>query len=153
MLTESLQNLLQIIRDDLVDVGGDLQPGATAADIGTLSDCMQRDMGANLPQPYVEFIKKTNGLSWGGVAIFGTSESPIVGFSDRYISSLHESNKGFRNSSPLFNKYVVFGSEGDLLLSYNVANGSYEIITVFMSLLNKFSSFEEMIYSVLIKQL
>ena len=153
MVPVPLQDILQLIRDDLRDVGGDLQRAASDVELQRLQDRTQRELGSSLPCSYKDLLRITDGLSWGGVAIYGTTESPIVGFSDRLISGFIESNIGFRNASALFENYLIFGSDGDSLLSYNIGSNSCEVFTVFMTPLNKFNEFEEMICHILKKQM
>jgi hypothetical protein len=152
-MEQELHRVLQIIRDDLQDVGGGLQRGATEAEIEQVQNDTQRELGNPLPSSYTAFLKITNGLSWAGVAIFGTSASPIVGFPDRLISEFVEANTGFRISTELFKNYLVFGSDGDSLLTCDIRNGQYEVFTVFMAPLGRFDTFEEMICHVLRQQM
>lgn len=153
MMQEPFIQLLHLIRDDLRDVKGDLQPGATDIEIEELQKSTKQEFGACLPTSYTEFLAIANGLSWAGIAIFGTSESPIVGFPDRFISAFIESNIGFRAASPLFHSHLILGSDGDSLLSYNTSKDRYEVFTVFMTPLDHFDTFEEMISHVLKKQM
>jgi hypothetical protein len=153
MRQEPYRQILQMIREDLRDVGGDLQRGATDGEIEGLQKNTQQKLGACLPPAYTDFLRITNGLSWGGIAVFGITESPIVGFPDRYISAFIESNIGFRKASPHFQDFLIFGSDGDSLLSFNISKDRYEVFTVFMAALDSFGTFENMISHALNKQI
>ena len=153
MKAKPLQDILQLIRDDLRDVGGELQRGAADVEIQRLQDRTQQELRSSLPSSYEELLRITDGLSWGGVTIYGTSESTIVGFPDRLISGFIEANIGFRNAAAHFENYLSFGSDGDSLLSYNIGSNCYEVLTLFMTPLNKFNAFEEMIRHTLTKQM
>src|SRR4051794_11274196 len=92
------QQLFPMIRQDKREVGGDLQPKASEADIAQMESLAQQELKASAPSSYIRFLRNTNGLSWAGVAIYGTSESPIAGFPNRLIDGFVESNTRFRQS-------------------------------------------------------
>jgi hypothetical protein len=153
MAQEQYLHILQVIREDKRDVGGDLQRGASDAEMEELQTSTRRELGNSLPSSYVEFLRITDGLSWAGVAIYGTSASPIVGFPNRRIFGFLESNIAFRNSSALFENYLIIGSDGDSLLPYSISKNCYEVFTVFMTPLDMFNTFEEMICHILNRQM
>lgn len=153
MVNVRLQHLLDQIGEELRSVGSDLQRSATPSEILDLQEAAKRHLEVLPPQPYEHLLGITNGLSWGGVAIYGTTRAPIIGFPDRHISGFVESNMAFRASAPVFGNYLVFGDDGELLLSYSCQEKLFEVFTVFMTPIAQFRTFDEMICYIIEEQL
>ncbi len=151
-MTTRIRDLLGSIQNDLVRVGGNLQPPASKSDIKELGEATLQKLGRELPSAYGDFLFETNGLSWGGIHIYATAKAPIVGI-DWFIFGFLESNIALREASSLFQEYLVFGDDGGAMLTHNSNTNRFEFRTTFLTLLKQYGTFEEMLFDVLAQQL
>src|SRR5262245_474793 len=138
------QELLERVAEEQRRFGSELQPPATEEQIRRLEERAARDLKVELPDEYLNFLRRTNGFDWNGVVVFASESVPITAHPDRSIPAGVEMNLGYRDDSR-FSDLVVLGSNGMDLYTYRISTGKYEIYDeVPHELIETFSTFDEL---------
>lgn len=137
--------LLQNIRAQATSYGEVLQPPCSAGSIELLRTRVQKELGVELPEEYVQFLKKVNGLDWNGLVVYASERSQIVGYRDRFIEGVVEGNLSYRALDSM-NDFLVFGEDGVALYVLELCDRSYQIITTAgLTVLETFPAFEDLL--------
>lgn len=103
----------------------DIQPPATEESLARLRQRARDEMGAELPEGYLDFLRLTDGLNWEGLFIYASDRNPVVGKPTVFMHSFVEDNLDWRSYEPHKN-YLIF-ADGDIsLFVYNLVLGRYE---------------------------
>jgi hypothetical protein len=147
------QELLKRVADEQRRFGSELQPPANEEQIKTLEERAARELKVELPDEYLDFLRRTNGLDWNGVVVFASESVPIVSHLDRSIPGVREMNLGYRDD-PRFSDLIVFGSNGMDLYTFRISTGKYEIYDeVPHELIDTLSTFDELMTKILNRSL
>jgi hypothetical protein len=104
-----------------------MEPGASAAQIASLKDGALRQLGAELPAGYLDFLGRHDGLIYNGLNIYGTERREAAGEEpDVLIEGFVEANLDYRDVD-YFNDLLVFG-DGDVdLYVYQASKKEYQV--------------------------
>lgn len=127
------------------DLGSDIQPPATEASLAHLRQRTHDDLGAELPEGYLNFLRLTDGLNWEGLFIYASDRNPVVGKPTVFMHSFVEDNLDWRSYEKRKN-YLIF-ADGDIsLYAYNLVEKRYELQDRSSgTVLSTYGTFEEMI--------
>lgn len=104
----------------------DLQPPATEAALERLQQRAQEELGASVPEHYLDFLRVTDGLNWEGLFVYASGKNSIAGKPSVFMHSFVDDNLDWRSYAPHRN-YLFFG-DGDIsLFAYNLTERRYEI--------------------------
>jgi hypothetical protein len=106
--------------------GESMQPPASPKQISTLREKAERELHANLPEPYLKLLSVTNGIDWNGTFFLASEDSPIAGFPDRFVRGFVEWNLLHRDIGA-FHDLLVFGESGIDLYVYQLSLAEYQI--------------------------
>jgi hypothetical protein len=107
--------------------GDELNPPATPKEIQYLKNKVENIFGAVLPDQYVEFLSKVNGLHFDGLNIYGVDTSLLE---NNYSSAAHgfiEFNEVWYEVEDL-KQYLFFGDSDISWYCLKLAEGSYQIL-------------------------
>ena len=139
------ESLLRQIEGRKKAYGEALQPPCPTTAIRKLKAESRKQLSHPIPDEYAEFLAVTNGLDWNGLVLYASDRTPIVGYSDRFIEGFIEGNLGYRDFEPM-KDYLVFAEDGTALYVYHTGKDAYHIIlTVGLSIMESFSSFESLV--------
>jgi hypothetical protein len=138
-------SLLQTIALRMQPYGERLQPPCSSESLEKLRHPTELELGGDLPDAYLRFLAKADGLDWNGLVVYGSERSPILGYSDRFIDGFVEANLDFRDHEPL-NGFYVFAEDGVALYTQRIPTEQFEIIlSVGLSSLETFPSFDALL--------
>ena len=147
------RDLLESVADEQRRFGSQSQPGCSEAQIERLSERVTRELAAELPDGYKEFLRLANGLDWNGVVIFASENVPITAQQVRFVFGLVEMNLIYREDDR-FARLLVFGSDGVDIYVYNNVTRAYEIYDESShELVETLPSFDEMMRKALRRSL
>lgn len=115
--------------------------GASNEQITSINIKLSEKNIPQIPDSYINFLKKNNGFNFDGLEFFGTED--ITREEKRYIfPSLLSSNQDFANYEFFANKLII-GIISENFIIYNAENKNYAIIdTINLHTLEEFSSFD-----------
>jgi len=120
------QELLSRVAEQERQFSSELQKPATEEQLQLLAELARKQLHAELPIEYLDFLRLTNGLDWNGVVIYASETLPITGHPDRFISGIVEMNLIYRED-PRFEDLLVIGSNGMDLYTYRISTDAGEI--------------------------
>lgn len=116
----------RIAAERRADYGSDIQPPATEEALLRLCRRTRDELGAELPEGYLDFLRLTDGLNWEGLFIYASDRNPVVGKPTVFMHSFVEDNLDWRSYEKRKN-YLIF-ADGDIsLFVYNLVEGRYEL--------------------------
>jgi cell wall assembly regulator SMI1 len=74
-----------------------MQPPASEADLVSLIERAQAELGARVPPEYEAFLRIADGFDWNGCTIYGSHTRPLAGSNDRSILGFVEANQIWRD--------------------------------------------------------
>lgn len=117
-------SLLNNIEKTISSWGDKLEPPITLEELVKFKERVKCLYKLNLPDCYVNFIKKTNGLEFNGLIIFGSKNSKASAGS---LIDLVESNEILRDSAiQLPDKTLVIGESSTGVLTFDGINHVYQ---------------------------
>jgi hypothetical protein len=147
------QELLERVAEEQLRFESKSQPPATEQQISKLEERAVRDLKVKLPDEYLDFLRRTNGLDWNGVVVFASETVPITAHPERAIAGLVEMNLGYRDDQR-FDDLVVLGSNGMDIYTYRVSTRKYEIYDeVPHELIESLSTFDDLMTKILTRSL
>jgi hypothetical protein len=136
------QDILSQIHAEKLAAKATVRAPADDAAIARLISYAADERKTALPEGYIAFLKRNDGLDFNGNVIYGatTQDSP-------YLSSFQQANELFSDADP---DYVLYGENGDELFAQHRATGAWQIIDrPSLSLLEQFDSFDALLDKVL----
>jgi len=138
-VTDVIEEIMDILKEDS---GSMISRPASDDDIkGCQKDLI--DLGLEpLPQGYIDFLKKNNGLAWNGIVFYSTD---IVTEADNpsgfKLMDLVSQNDEFNDRFELDEK-VLLGIADDDYYTYNIETKKYEVLEfTSRDLMEEFDSF------------
>jgi hypothetical protein len=137
--------LLKRIAREKEQYGLKLQPPCDQSSRMSLRDQVSAELSKHLPDDYVSFLEKTDGLDHDGLVFYGSHPAPIEGYRDRRIDGLIEANHSLGDVKGLQN-YLVIGESEDLLFAYRHDASCYVALdSTSTKECRSYSSFREML--------
>ena len=145
--------ITRIAAESKADYDSDIQPPATEEALLRLSQKTQNELGADLPESYLNFLRLTDGLIWDGLFIYSSEKTPIVGEPNEFMHPFVDTNLIWRSHEP-HKKFLFFGDGDVSLYVYNLAEGHYEILDrPSETVIQTFPTFDEMLTEALRQRL
>ena len=119
------RSLLTSVTEQRRRFGSEPQPPCTEIQIAQLTDGVAKQLAAQLPAGYIDFLRLGNGLDWNGLVIFASERVAIASHPDRFIAGFVEMNLVFREADT--SRSLIFGSDGMDVYTYDQSTGIYEI--------------------------
>ena len=113
-------------RDAQVAVGEIVQPGADEARIAALRAALQREFGATLPDDYAALLRRSDGVDFDGLILYGSWQSEANPGPGGFWQGLVAANKMWREG-PGHEGYLVLG-ETDIDLFTVALDGSNPVL-------------------------
>jgi hypothetical protein len=119
--------------DEIIDIlneddGALIARPATDEDIAECNDDLAELGLEPLPQGYIDFLKKYNGLGWNGILFYSTYRITEAGNPDGFcLMDLVTMNDEFNNFYELDEK-VLLGRADEDYFSYNIETKKYEAL-------------------------
>ena len=106
-----------------------LRPPAAEADLADLRRTATDELGADLPESYLDLLRLADGVQFDGVIVYASHRAPG---DDPYTvpPGFVEANLSLREAEA-FDDYLVFGGADDLLLALHVPTGEYQALDPF----------------------
>jgi hypothetical protein len=143
------QQLLVEVRAAQASYGAQSQPPCPGDRLEQLRRRVRDELGAGLPEAYIDFLKAQDGLNHNGLFIYASERAPIVGATNATIQGIVDANLGWRDVEAM-RQYLVFGEGNMDLYVRHLPTGAYQIVDrVPGNLINTFGSFEELIAAAL----
>lgn len=95
-------------RDAQVAVGEQVQAGADEARIATLRAALQREFGATLPDDYAALLRRSDGVDFDGLVLYGSWQSEATPGPAGFWQGVVAANRLWRQG-PGHEKYLVLG--------------------------------------------
>ena len=145
--------IARIAAESKADYDSDIQPPATEEALRRLRQKTRDELGADLPEGYLNFLRVTDGLIWNGLFIYSCEKAPIVGDPGEFMHPFVETNLDWRSYEP--HKNYLFFADGEIsLFVYNLAAGRYEIVDrPSETLISTFDTFDGLITEALRQRL
>jgi len=141
--------ILKKIEKDILSYNSQLQAPATDREIKSVKQSSKNILKVNLPEEYLTFLKKCNGLDYNGTVIYATDRKPIVGYDDRYIEGIISANLSARDVE-MMKQFLIFGESDDLIHTLDLSKNKYRTIeAIGHSLYAEYDSFDQLLDYVL----
>ncbi|AQR75184.1 YrhA family protein [Sphingomonas sp. LM7] len=95
-------------RDAQVAVGETVQPGADDGRLAVLRGALQRKFGATLPDDYAALLRRSDGVDFDGLVLYGSAQSEASPGPGGFWQGLIAANKLWRQG-PGHEAYLVLG--------------------------------------------
>lgn len=103
-----------------------LQPPAIPRDINSLRERARSELGVDVPDEYVAFLRLHDGLDWNGLVIYASHTTPIADDARYSIQGLVEANLAWREAEP-HKDFLFFGESGVDIYCLHVSRREYQI--------------------------
>jgi hypothetical protein len=149
MYLEILQQIqAEIQEDEMVP-----QSPCDEAQIERLREQARAELGDEIPEGYLDFLRLSNGLDWNGVHFFAAETTQMHGHRTAIIEGFVPANLGYRDVEDM-RDFLVFGSSGMELYVYDKKNGDYLIQdSVSMDTYETYADFDSLMTEVLSSRL
>ena len=138
--------------DEIVDIlneddGAMIPRPASDEDIKQCQDDLIKLGLEPLPQNFIDFLKKNNGLAWNGIEFYSTYQVTEVDTPDGYrLMDLVTENDEFNDRFELDEK-VLLGRADDDYYTYNIETTKYEVLEfTSRDLMEEFDTFEDLFF-------
>ncbi|MDP5277803.1 YrhA family protein [Sphingomonas sp. DG1-23] len=118
--------VIMAARDAQVAIGETVQAGADEARIGVLRGALQREFGATLPEDYAALLRRSDGVDFDGLVLYGSAQSEANPGPGGFWQGLVAANKLWREG-PGHARYLVLG-ETDIDLFTVDLDGSNPVL-------------------------
>lgn len=143
------EQLLTQIGAEQARYGERSQPPATEERLERLRQRAREELGAEVPEEYLDFLRTQDGLNHNGLFIYASEPSPVEGTTDATIDGLVEANLGWRDDD-FFKDLLVFGEGNMDLYVRHLPTGEYRVIDrVPGNLIETHPSFKQLIAAAL----
>lgn len=102
------------------------QPPCSEQQIERLREQSRTELGDEVPEPYLDFLRLTNGLDWNGAQFFAAETTQIGGHRPGTIEGFVPANLGYRDVEEMRN-FLVLGSSGMDTYVYDKKNRDYRV--------------------------
>ena len=137
--------LLTQIAKEMKRFGRSLQPPCSSKQVRSLQKRALKELGNAVPEPYIDFLKSTNGFFWNGLLIYGSERAPMVGRPDGSVAGYVEENLGYWECESLTD-YLIFGDDGVVFYTYHISSTRYQVILkVGLTVLGDFDTFDKLL--------
>lgn len=106
-------------RDAQVAVGETVQAGADEARIAALRAALEREFGATLPEDYAALLRRSDGVDFDGLVLYGSWQSEANPGPGDFWQGLVAANKLWR-AGPGHEAYLVLGETDIDLFTVNL---------------------------------
>lgn len=129
--------------------GRAMQPAATDAEVADLRKRARQRLRYDVPDAYLAFLRRTNGLDYNGLSIYSSARSLIAGTSDRTIPGLVEANEEWRAGGE-YRDQVVFAHSSTSNFVFHLTDKAWQIrMQPTDTLIETAESFEDLIFRAL----
>lgn len=123
----------------------DIQPPASEAALERLQQRAQEELGASLPDGYLDFLRVTDGLNWEGLFVYASGKTPVIDKPTVFMHSFVDDNLDWHSHAPHQN-YLFFADSDISLYVYHLAKRRYEILDrPSETLIQTFETFDAML--------
>jgi hypothetical protein len=133
-----VDDVIALVQETQRDAGEDPMPPADAQAIARLCKYAEEELHAPVPDAYVAFLQRNDGLAFNGATIYGaTDREDDVPLSFRRINEIFSrSDRG----------YVLYGQTGDEMFAQHVASGAWQMLDrPSLDVIETFPTFEAML--------
>jgi hypothetical protein len=123
---DGMDAVIVAARDAQVAVGEAVQAGADEARIAALRAALQRDFGAALPEDYAALLRRSDGVDFDGLVLYGSWQSEAAPGPAGFWQGLVAANRLWRQG-PGHEAYLVLGETDIDLFTVNL-DGSNPVL-------------------------
>ena len=137
-----IDEIMNILNED----SGAMIPRPASEDDITQCQRLLAEIGLEpLPQGYIDFLKKNNGLAWNGIIFYSTDQVTEAGKPDGFkLTDLVTENDEFNDRFELDEK-VIIGIADDDYYTYNIESQKYEVLEfTSRELMEEFDTFADL---------
>lgn len=116
---EGMDAVIMAARDAQVAVGEVVQAGADESRIAALRAALQREFGATLPEDYAALLRRSDGVDFDGLVLYGSAQSVASPGPGGFWQGLIAANKLWREG-PGHEKWLVLGETDIDLFTVNL---------------------------------
>jgi hypothetical protein len=146
MMEARTADMLEQIHAEMRDAGEQVQPPASPEAIDALHAFAERELHTPLPQDYIDFLRRADGLDFNGTVIYATAQRSLPG--GLTLLGFPESNRDFAAGQG--HDHVLFGETGDELYALDKSRGQFLLLDrASLSPLEQFASCEAMLAAAL----
>ena len=103
-----------------------MQPPASEAELVSLVERAQAELGQKVPAGYEAFLRIADGFDWNGCTIYGSHTRPLAGYNDRFIQGFVEANLIWRDDEA--NEEYLYFADGDISrYGYHLPSKQYQV--------------------------
>jgi hypothetical protein len=121
------QQLLDELEAVQARYGEQPQPPCPDDRLEQLRQRVREELGAELPDEYIAFLRTRDGLNHNGLFIYASETAPVVGATNATIQGVVQANLGWRDYEP-WGAYLVFGEGNMDLYVRHLPTGEYRVI-------------------------
>jgi len=115
--------VIMAARDAQVAVGEVVQAGADEARIAALRVALQREFGATLPDDYAALLRRSDGVDFDGLVLYGSAQSEAAPGPAGFWQGLVAANRLWREG-PGHERYLVLGETDIDLFTVDLDGGN-----------------------------
>jgi hypothetical protein len=125
------------------------QPPCSEQQIERLREQARTELGDEVPEAYLDFLRLTDGLDWNGVEFFAADRTQTRGRRTAVIEGFVLANLGYRDVEEM-REFLVFGFSGMDTYVYDKRNRDYRIQdSVSMDTYETYADFDSLMTEVL----
>jgi hypothetical protein len=148
-----MHEILDQIERQKAHFGEHMQPGCPEEGLQHLAFRAKKELGAEVPQGYLGFLRRTNGLDWNGSLFFAARPTPYYDNPQMTLEGLIEANERL-HEVPANRDFLVFGESGMEMYVLDLRNGEFNVVDhVSTDTYESFDSFEDLLTAALEKRL
>ncbi len=118
------ENILNDVINEKKSYGEKVNTGANDTEISLFCDKVKTSFDVEIPEAYIKFLKKVNGLEFNGYIIYGIDEEITQSAPNQAINGFIMYNESFYENE-LLKKYVFLGQSSISWYVYDFSKRNY----------------------------
>jgi hypothetical protein len=148
-----MDDILDRIAKQKAHFGEHMQPGCSQEVVERLLTEAKQHLKVPIPESYIAFLRRTNGLDWNGTIFFAAMPTPNYDNPHVTLDGFVQGNQRLREI-PANNNFLVFGESGMEMYVCDLHTSRFNIVDhISTDAYDSFDSFEELLCAALEKRL
>ena len=118
-------NLVREVSKMRAAFGKQMQPPCTLEEMALLQDEAMAELGLQVPQDYLDFLRLHDGLVWNGLYLYASHECPLVGHPNATIPGMVEVNLIRREVPGWSDQHLCLADTGDDSYGMRLTDGRF----------------------------
>ncbi len=148
-----MDEILEKIERQKAHFGARMQPGCSDESIARLREEAREALQIDIPESYLKFLRRTDGLDWNGTVFFASHTAPYEGRQDLELEGIVPANL-LRREAPGNKTLLILGESGMEMYALDLETYKFNIVDhISTDICESYDVFEDLFAAALEKRL